>query len=44
MSSDGLNGFNKIFDFTTVTDNMNAWAITKSPVLWQRSVRECLCL
>ena len=27
-SSDGLNGFNKIFNFTTLTAGMNTWAIT----------------
>ena len=27
-SFDGLNGFNKIFNFTTLTAVMNAWAIT----------------
>ena len=43
-SFDGLNGFNKIFNFTTLTAVMNAWAITKSSVFWQRRVRECLCL
>ena len=39
-SFDGLNGFNKIFNFTTLMAMMNAWAITKSSVFWQQRESE----